>query len=399
MASHKSLIALDCFSFCLGDLSAGVGLYLSVYLLSQCHWDHGSIGIVLAALPIAALLTQIPAGLLVDYIDKKRQIAAISFFAVAVCCILIILVHQLLVIVTVQSIAGIALSILTSTVVGITMGLVSKADFSDRIGRNSAFNNLGNVIVSLCAAALGYYVSQISIFILLAAMAIAGVFFALMINESEIDHARARESNNEQLKPVDFSLLLSDKRIIIFAIAMGIWQLGNSALCPAAAQYIAEINSKYAGLSMPACILAGQLVMIPMAILTGKFSHIWGRKPLLQLAFVVLPIRALLYTFTANPFAIISIQLLDGVGAGIINVLTSIVAADLAAGSGRYNATRSMVLFTQGLGMALSNLLTGWLIASCGYNFAFTTLAIVAMLALLICQFGVSETYNKNPEF
>jgi MFS family permease len=217
-----------------------------------------------------------------------------------------------------------------------------------------------------------------------------------MINEKEIDHTKARQSSNQQ--PLQISQLLANKTLLIVSITLGVWQFANSALCPAAAQYIAESHSEYTGVSMPACILAGQLIMIPMAILTGKFAHIWGRKPLLQIAFIVLPIRALLYTLTSNPLAIVAIQLLDGVGAGIIIVLTSIIAADLAEGTGRYNVTRSLLLFTQGIGVASSNLLTGWLIARHGYNYAFTTLAAIAFFAFLLCQFAVRETYKQEAE-
>jgi len=276
------------------------------------------------------------------------------------------------------------------------MGLTDKAEFAHRVGRNGAFNNLGNVVISLCAAALGYLVSQIAIFILLVFVAIACIVCVLAVSGAEIDYARARESNDSESKPVKVSQLLVKRTLIVLSITLGLWQLANSALCPTAAQYVAETHTKLAGLSMAACILAGQLVMIPMAIATGKFAHIWGRKPLLQIAFIVLPIRALLYTLTSNPLAIFAIQLLDGVGAGIIIVITSILAADLAEGTGRYNVTRSITLFSQGLGVALSNLLAGWLVASRGYNFTFITLAIIAVLAFLLCQFAVPETYRKK---
>lgn len=395
MASRKSLFALDYFSFCLGDLGAGISLYLSAYLFLQCHWNHTNTGIALSALPLAAIIMQIPAGILIDRIEKKRLVSALSLFIVAICCVLIVLYHDLRVVIIVEAIAGAAISILTNALIGITRGLVKTEDFPVRVGRNGAFNNFGNVIVSLCAAALSYFVSQVSIFLLLAAIAIVGIYFILMINESEINHAQARESNN-QSKPIQISQLLSNKTIVIFSISMGMWQLGNAALCPTAAQLITDLNRQYAWLSMPACILTGQLVMIPMAIITGKLAHRWGCKPLLQIAFIVLPIRAMLYTLTSNPLVIVGIQLLDGVGAGITIVLTSIIAADLAQGTGRYNAIRSIALFTQGLGIALSNLLAGWLIAGHGYNFAFTTLAAMAMLAFLLCHFGVPETYKKE---
>jgi hypothetical protein len=40
-------------------------------------------------------------------------------------------------------------------------------------------------------------------------------------------------------------------------------------------------------------------------------------KPLLLLAFGALPLRGVLYTLTANTGALVTIQILDGVGAGI----------------------------------------------------------------------------------
>jgi hypothetical protein len=43
----------------------------------------------------------------------------------------------------------------------------------------------------------------------------------------------------------------------------------------------------------------------------------------------VLPIRAVLYTLTTNTVALVAIQILDGVGAGIFGVVSVLVIADL----------------------------------------------------------------------
>ena len=46
-----------------------------------------------------------------------------------------------------------------------------------------------------------------------------------------------------------------------------------------------------------ACIVAAQLVMLPMALLVGRTADTWGRKPLFLVGFAIPAIRAALYTF------------------------------------------------------------------------------------------------------
>jgi predicted MFS family arabinose efflux permease len=76
-----------------------------------------------------------------------------------------------------------------------------------------------------------------------------------------------------------------------------------------------------------------------LASWVGRKAGWWGRKPLLLLAFGVLPIRGILYTLTVNCDALIAIQILDGVGAGISGVVSVLVIADLTKGSGSFNLT------------------------------------------------------------
>ena len=90
---------------------------------------------------------------------------------------------------------------------------------------------------------------------------------------------------------------------------------------------------------MASCIIVAQIVMIPMAILVGR-----------------LPIRGVLYTLTEDPCALVAIQLLDGVGAGIFGVLFFIVVADLTKGTGHYNLAQGASGSCWGLGAALKPL-------------------------------------------
>ena len=88
---------------------------------------------------------------------------------------------------------------------------------------------------------------------------------------------------------------------------------------------------------MSACIVAAQLVMLPIALVVGRTADNWGRKPLFLAGFGILPVRAVLYTFSDNSTWLIGVQLLDGIGAGVFGALSPLVIADIMRGTGRYN--------------------------------------------------------------
>ena len=117
-----------------------------------------------------------------------------------------------------------------------------------------------------------------------------------------------------------------------------------------------------------------------------------GRKPLFLVGFVVLPVRGLLYLATSNAYGLISIQLLDGVGAGIFGALFFVVIADLTRGTGHYNLALGASGACWGLGAALSNGVAGAVVDAAGYSAAFLFLAACAVLALLVFWLGVPET-------
>ena len=51
---------------------------------------------------------------------------------------------------------------------------------------------------------------------------------------------------------------------------------------------------------MSACIIAAQLIMLPIALAVGHYADTVGRKPILLVGFAVLPVRALLYMISDN---------------------------------------------------------------------------------------------------
>jgi hypothetical protein len=62
----------------------------------------------------------------------------------------------------------------------------------------------------------------------------------------------------------------------------------------------------------------------------------WGRKPLFLFAFGALCARGLLYTVAHSPAALIAVQCMDGLGAGVFGVVATLIIADLTKGTGRF---------------------------------------------------------------
>jgi MFS family permease len=117
-----------------------------------------------------------------------------------------------------------------------------------------------------------------------------------------------------------------------------LFHFANAPLLPLVGQKLANAFPQTATGMMSSCIVAAQVVMVPMALLVGRTADSWGRKPLFLIGFGILPIRAALYSLSDSGMWLVGVQLLDGVGAGIYGALMPlVVVADIMRGTGRYN--------------------------------------------------------------
>jgi len=102
-----------------------------------------------------------------------------------------------------------------------------------------------------------------------------------------------------------------------------------------------------------------------------------------------------LYVLSNDPWWLVSVQLLDGIGAGIFGALFPVVVKDLTQGTGHFNVSLGAISTVFGLGAALSNSLAGIVVQEAGYSVAFLTLAGVAMAALVLLWVAVPETVSR----
>ena len=118
-------------------------------------------------------------------------------------------------------------------------------------------------------------------------------------------------------------------------------------------------------------------------MLVGRKADVWGRKPIFAAALAVLALRGALYPLSDNPYWLVGVQLLDGVGAGIFGALFPLVVADLTRGTGHFNVSQGAIATAAGLGGALSTAVAGLIVVSAGYSAAFLFLAAVAAVGLI----------------
>jgi MFS family permease len=147
---------------------------------------------------------------------------------------------------------------------------------------------------------------------------------------------------------------------------------------------------------MSACIVAAQIVMVPMAMLVGAKADDWGHKRFFLAALLILPIRGALYTLSNNPAWLVGVQLLDGVGAGIFGAIFPVIVADLTRNTGRFNVAQGAIITAQSIGAALSTTLAGLIVVSAGYGAAFLTLGAVAGLGAAVCFVAMPKTRSRS---
>lgn len=232
---------------------------------------------------------------------------------------------------------------------------------------------------------------------LVAALAATSILAVLVINPLSIDHDAARGSDKKGGgQPSGLRIILECKPLLVFTAAITLFHFANAAMLPLLGEKLAQSNQGAETLFMAACIITAQLVMVPMAILVGRKADDWGRKPIFLAGFAVLPIRGVLYTLTQNPYALVSIQVLDGIGAGIFGALFFIVVADLTRGTGRYNLAQGAASACWGLGAALSNAVAGLIVDKASFSAAFLFLAGCAVAAFLLLWIAMPETGNRQ---
>ena len=393
--SRGTLRGLDWLNFLLADVQTGVGPFLAIYLASY-KWNEERVGLALTVGGIAGILTQTPAGGLVDFLRSKRALVGVGVAALAAGALLIALFPWFWPIMGAQILIGGTSSVFIPAICAMSLGIVGRGAFDIRQGRNQTFNSAGNVMAAVSMGLLGYLVSNRSIFFFVVALAVPTILVLFMIRPAEIDYELARGANDGEKggKVESVRVLFQDRPLVLFLVCAVMFHFANAAMLPLLGEMLAKGHGRSSMMFMSACVVTTQFVITLLASWSGRKAGTWGRKPLLLIAFGVLPIRGVLYTLTSNTILLVAIQTLDGVGAGIFGVVSVLVIADLTRGTGRFNLTLGAITTAVGIGASLSQVIAGSIVHHAGSSAGFLFLAGVAATAFAILYFFMPETRN-----
>jgi MFS family permease len=395
-------LSLDASNFLLADVRGALGPYLNVFLVTQQHWSQTEVGMVTTLGGLLGLAAQTPIGAAIDETRAKRGVIVLALAALAIAAAVIFALPSFWPVMIANSVIAVVGDVFGPAVAALTLGLYAPKQLARRMGRNSAFDHAGNVAIAVTAGAVGYALSQRAVFLLVPVFAALAAIAVLSIPSDAIDLGRARDLDQKPnvagttAGAADYNILFKSRPLVIFGLCVMLFHFANAPLLPLVGQKLAAAFPEEATAMMSACIIAAQMVMLPIAILVGHTADTWGRKPLFLAGFAILPIRAVLYTLSDNSFWLVGVQLLDGIGAGIFGALTPLVVADIMRGTGRYNLALGAIATMQGIGASLSGLAAGVIVDHFGYSATFLTLGAAAVVALIVFALGMPETAERE---
>lgn len=379
-----SLVPLNLLNFFMADVKDGLGPFLGVFL--QGHgWTVDQIGLVMTIGGLVAMLLTTPMGILVDVIKAKRAIIIFAALAMVVACGFNYFLPTFSTTMVAQILAAIAGASIPPAIAGITLGLVGPTRFDYQLGQNESYNHGGNAFSAMMAGVFSYYYGLAAVFALMGLWAILSIFCVLFIKPQQIDYDQARGLNNKQHPPMAVSVLFTNKGLIVLAITVVFFHLANAAMLPLLSQaMVFRGTAGNPGAYTALTVIVAQITMIPMALLAAKFAVTKGYGLVFSLALCALPIRGILAGLIQHPYVLIPVQILDGVGAGLMGVAVPGLVARILRGSGRFNTGLALILTVQGIGAALSHSLAGMIAKYINYEGAFLALSLVAVIGLLI---------------
>lgn len=395
----ESLRALDWLNFLLAALLMGFGPFVGLYLADR-GWVPSGVGLVLTASGLAGLLTQIPAGELIDMVKSKRALVGAGAAAIALGLLTLGLRPDFSSVFAAAVMQGVAGSVIGPGIAAISLGLVGHDALSGRLGRNQRFAAIGGLAAAGAMGAVGYLVSTRAIFLLTAALGLPVLLILGRIRASDIHFARAcgaADLHPTRPQRVGRAALLCDQRLLTFAVCLFLFQLANASMLPLASETLGRTAGELSSLVLSGFIVVPQIIVASLAPWVGQQAETWGRRPLLLAGLAVLPIRSVFFAFTGDPAPLIAVQALDGLSGATLGVLTALVIADLTRGTGRFNLAQGLVGTASGIGAALSTSVSGLVVASYGQMAGFLSVTAVGLLAVAILWMFMPETRSSAP--
>lgn len=396
MNPHNLLAWLNFF---VADVRDGLGPFLGVFLL-QNGFGESQIGYISTISHIIALSLGVPCGILVDKTTRKKELVGAFIALIIAFCTLNYLFPSFVFTLIAQGLVALSGVFLAPAFAALTLGIVGVRDYPLQTARNEAYKHAGTAFGAALSFCLALYFGIVSVFAITAVLGGVSLVVLTLIKRESINDFTARGEIHSkatfEAKPTRLIALFTDKRVLFLSAIMFCFHLSNATMLPLLSQRAQRLGIDSSGAYAAATILIAQGVMIFVAFMCGRllgrvdscenpskagFSvYFW----LFFACFFALIIRGGVAAHFDSMWAMIVVQVLDGVGAGVSGVILPVVVALILRGSGHINAGFAFALTCGGLGGALSNGVGGYFAQYYGYFSAYLFLGSVALCGLIL---------------
>mmetsp|Transcript_9444 Transcript_9444/g.26087 ORF Transcript_9444/g.26087 Transcript_9444/m.26087 type:complete len:503 (+) Transcript_9444:246-1754(+) len=444
-------VAFILVAFSLGNLGDGLNIFQGIYLVGN-GWNEGSVGAALSLMGLTALIVQPFAG---DWVDKatidRRYFLTAASLVTAVSASTILMVHpgnlisdHHLIYVS-KILEGIASSFIGPCLAALTMASFGPNRFDAVMASNILWGHIGSVLAAVLAGVVAFvfYPNIKYCFLVIGASALVAIVFVQQLPEGdplmgrgfessqpqqdsssdlEVDvnqefpdeTARLTNSSNQKEQTVSqapaaasYLEVLLDPKTCILCMTGFFFHFANANVLLVLGELMGGEKKDDDGDEAPSRtvipLTAGAIVLaqFTMTVATWVGDHLtkqgMGRKPLFMAGILSLPIRcALIIWFKdAGSSYLLSTQILDGVGGGLIGLIHPYLIADITFGTGRFNVVMGLTASCFGMGATLSNFFGQMVVEHFGHVASLTG-SLVLSAAPIILFSRMPETYGQR---
>lgn len=368
-------------NFLVGDIQTGIMPFLAVDLAYSLHWNAGQIGWALGFGNLALLLAQPFGGLLADRLPEKRW----TFFGFSVLftlgCLSLLGHPSPVRVYSAQGLIGVSTALIIPVLSAMAMGLAGRTisprhgsrpgSEPRRIGCRCPGRRLSGPTLGSFGRFPFYGISSFC----------AGLL-AIVIPAGSIDPLLSRESRPDGTVLPLHGFLKTP--VLLFLLTVFLFFVANTAMLPLAGEKLANRMPEPPGEVIAWAIVVTQSVMTVFSLLTPRLLKMAGTWKIFSFCLFLLPIRGFFLTVATTQSDILEIQVLDGIATGILSVLLPVLVAEIAKGTGRFNAMIGFLGAMISAGGFLSQIVAGQMTQVAGTDSAFLVLAGISAFAAIL---------------
>lgn len=388
----RSRLGLNGLNFFTAAVQAGFGPFIAVWL-TQNLWSLGDLGLALSVGTLAALFGQLPGGLLVDQVHRKRPTATCALIALGGSALMLCPAPTRPLVWGAEVVHGFASCVMTPAIAALTLSLCGHDSYSERLGQNTRYASLGNAASAALLGAAASVISEQAVFLVTAALVVPALGCLFIIRTSDLvdpadDHPALRPPGEREHSPWQ---IFADPALHVFGLACVLFQLANAALLPVALNGLTR-KGEAPGFVVSATIVVPQIITALIAPWAGGLAQRIGRRPVLVAGFAAVPLRAVLFVVLPGALPLTIFQVLDGVSAAVYGLALPLIAADLTKRTGYLNLAIGALGLASGIGATASTVVAGWIGDRLGDATAFLFLATSGAASVLLLWLAMPET-------